>query len=294
MTGDNALRDFLTSRRAAIEPWQVGLPQSKTVRRVPGLRRGEVAILAGVSVDYYTKLEQGRVGKVSDEVLSAIGNALQLNDLEHQHFRTLVNNGNRRTGELRAATIKARPGLVAMIHALNPVPALIHGPRYEVLAANHTAKLLIDDFDAMPATERNLVRWTFLSPRARVVYPEWQVIAPQVAAALRHLAVDRAADPLLEQLVGELAIASPEFARYWADYQLYEHSYGAKRFFNETVGELTLHYETLALPSDHGQHVITYTADRGSPSEEKLQLLASWNAPAREPADQPDAEQRPS
>jgi transcriptional regulator with XRE-family HTH domain len=293
MTGDNALRQFLTSRRAAIDPRQTGLPSSRTMRRVPGLRREEVAALAGVSVAYYTKLEQGRIGQISDEVLAAVENALQLDELERLHFRTLVKNAGHRTGVRPAADVKARPGLIAMIHALDPSPAIVHGPRLDVLAANHTAKLLIDDFDAMSAKDRNLARWTFLNPRAKVVYPKWRLIAPQVAAALRHLTVGRAADPLLEQLVGEIMLASPEFADYWSEYRLYEHSHGTKEFFNEIVGELTLGYETLSLPRDDGQSVIVYTADRGSPSEEKLRLLASWSAPAVRPENPSHSDHRP-
>lgn len=279
MTGDNPLREFLTSRRAAISPPQTGLPSSPTGRRVPGLRREEVAALAGISAAYYTKLERGRVGQVSDEVARAIEGALRLDPLERIHFRALLKNRAGRTATPAGPRVKARPALIATIHALD-TPALVLGPRLDVLAANTAARTLIDDFDALPVKERNLARWTLLSRRARVVYPDWAMIAPQVAAQLRHLAVERAADPLMEQLVGEIMIASPEFARYWSQYRLNEHAYGAKKFFNETVGEFTLNYETLALPSDDGQSVIIYTADHGSPSEEKLRLLASWSAPA--------------
>ncbi|MFF7680333.1 helix-turn-helix transcriptional regulator [Actinacidiphila glaucinigra] len=279
MDAERALRDFLVSRRAAIDPGRTGLPVGHGSRRVPGLRREEVAALAGVSVAYYTKLEQGRIGRISEEVLGAVERALQLDQLECAHLRTLVRNAGSRPTPSAPPPVKARPGVVAMVHALD-LPALVHGPRLEVLAVNHTARLLVDDFDAKPVKERNLARWTFLDPRARIVYPEWDKIAPQVAAALRQVAADRAADPALEQLVGEIAVASPDFARYWAEYRLYEHSYGVKRFFNETVGEMTLHYETMALPGGKGQSVIVFRADRGSPSEEKLRILASWNAPA--------------
>jgi transcriptional regulator with XRE-family HTH domain len=281
MTGDNALREFLTSRRAAMDPARTGLPQTgKSGRRVPGLRREEVAALAGVSVAYYTKLEQGRVGIVSDEVLGAIENALKLDDLESLHLRSLVRHGSERSRARRPPTVTARAALVAMINALDPVPAMIHGPRLEVLGANATAELLLDDFGALPVKERNLARWMFFNPRAKTVFPDWKDMAPQVAAMLRRLAVEGPADPLLEQLVGEIMVESPEFARYWADYRLYEHAYGTKQFFNEAVGELTLRYEALAPTRDDGQTVVIYTADRGSPSEEKLRLLGSWKATA--------------
>ncbi|MDX3853928.1 helix-turn-helix transcriptional regulator [Streptomyces sp. AK02-01A] len=289
MTDRHPLGEFLSSRRAALDPQRAGLPASSLARRVAGLRREEVAALAGISAAYYTKLEQGRVGQVSDQVLRAVEDALQLDGLEREHFRTLVRaaagrpspgpRGGPATGPASRPVSKPRAGLVAMVHALD-TPALLHGPRLDVLAVNDAARLLIDDFDALPLRERNLARWTFLNPRAKVVYPQWTQIAPQTAAALRHLTVSRQGDTLLEQLVGEIMIASPEFARYWSDYQLYEHSYGSKKFFNETVGELDLHYETLSLTGDDGQSVILYTADRNSPSEDKLRLLASWNAPS--------------
>ncbi|WP_329139973.1 helix-turn-helix transcriptional regulator [Streptomyces sp. NBC_01476] len=283
--GENTLREFLTSRRAALHPGRTGLPVPHGPRRVPGLRREEVAALAGVSAAYYTKLEQGRIGRISDEVLSAVEKALQLDELERLHFRALVRNAGHRPAPVKDVTARARPELVAMIEALDPVPALIHGPRLDVLAVNRTAKLLIDDFDALPVRDRNLARWTFLNPRARTVYAAWETVAPQVAAVLRHLTVDRPADPVLHQLVGEIALASPEFVRYWAEYRLYAHSHGTKRFFNETVGELALHYEMLTLPGDTGQRAVVFTAERGSPAEEKLRLLAAWNEPSPSPAD---------
>jgi transcriptional regulator with XRE-family HTH domain len=295
MTGDNALREFLASRRAAIDPQQTGLPSSPGGRRVPGLRREEVAALAGVSVAYYTKLEQGRVGRISDEVLTAVENALRLDELERLHFRTLVEDAGHRAGRARPpVAAKTRPALLTMIHALDPVPAMIYGPRLDVLAVNHTARLLIDDFEAMPVKDRNLARWTFLNPRAKILYPKWHVIAPQVAAALRHITVGRTADPQMEQLIGEISVASPEFAGYWAAYRLHEHSHGVKQFYNETVGDLTLRFETLSPRGDDGQNVVVYTADRGSPSEEKLHLLASWNAPSVRPGNQPNSAPRPS
>ncbi|MEU1616594.1 helix-turn-helix transcriptional regulator [Streptomyces sp. NPDC005722] len=285
MDAERALRDFLVTRRAAIDPGRTGLPVGLGSRRVPGLRREEVAALAGVSVAYYTKLEQGRIGRISEEVLGAVERALQLDPLECAHFRTLVRNAGSRPAPATPPAVKARPGVVAMVHALD-LPAMVHGPRLEVLAVNHAAKLLLADFDAMPVKERNLARWTFLDPRARAVYADWNTIAPQVAAALRQVAADRVADPVLEQLVGEIAVASPDFARFWAEYRLYEHSYGVKRFRNETVGELTLHYEAMTLPGGKGQSVVVYRADRGSPSEEKLRILASWNAPSTEEDEQ--------
>lgn len=276
----NALGDFLVSRRAAIDPATTGLPATHTPRRVPGLRREEVAALAGVSVAYYIKLEQGRIGQVSDDVLAAIERALQLDDLERRHLRALVDSAGRRRAEPEHVAEVVRPELATMMRGLG-TPAMVYNGHFEVLAVNRVAAALLDDFEA----ERNLVRWTFLSPRAREVYADWDTIAPQVAAAVRYRASQTGPDPVLAQLVGEVTMASPEFARFWADYRLYEHSHGVKRFRNEVVGELSLRYETLTLPADDGQELVVYSAAPGSPDEEKLHLLASWatSAPA-EPA----------
>lgn len=283
----NELREFLASRRAALTPDDVGLPVSLSSRRVRGLRREEVAILAGVSVDYYTKLEQGRAANISEQVLEAIENALRLDELERRHLRSLIRPTSIYIARSPIETgLKARPAALTMIHAM-AVPAVIHGPRLEVLGINATAKALIDDFDAMPAEEKNMARWMFLNPRAKIVYLNWDQIAPQMVAILRAAAIPGVRDDRLEKLVGELTVSSPDFARYWADYRLFEHSHGVKHFYNETVGEMKINYETLAMQGERGQTVVVYSADKGSPSEEKLQLLASWNsAPAAQaPAD---------
>lgn len=273
----NELRDFLVSRRAAISPHEVGLPPSNAARRLPGLRREEVAILAGVSVDYYTKLEQGRAQNVSEQVLAAIESALRLDELERKHLRTLLHPGSVYTPRPVVTAVRARPAVRSMIDAMG-VPAVIHGPHLEVLGVNAPGRALLDDFDAMPVDERNMARWMFLNPRAKLVYRNWEQIAPQMVAVLRDAAGAGIRTEVLSRIVGELTVESPEFARMWADYRLFEHTYGVKLFFNETVGELKLNYETLPLPGDRGQNVIVYTADPGSPSEEKLGLLSSWAA----------------
>jgi hypothetical protein len=276
----NELREFLSSRRAALMPEEVGLPASMSSRRVRGLRREEVAILAGVSVDYYTKLEQGRAANISEQVLDAIENALRLDDLERRHLRSLIRPTSVYTPRTPVPVgLKARPAALTMIHAMT-VPAVIHGPRLEVLGINAAGKALIDDFDAMPVEERNMARWMFLNPRAKTVYVDWDQIAPQMVAILRAAAIPGVRDDRLEALVGELTVASPEFARFWADYRLFEHNHGVKHFYNEVVGEMKINYETLAMPGERGQTVIVYSADKGSPSEEKLQLLTSWNTSA--------------
>ena len=270
MTTGGELREFLSSRRAALSPEDVGLPPAFSSRRVPGLRREEVAILAGVSVDYYVKLEQGRATNVSEQVLEAIERALRLDDLERRHLRALVRPGSVAPAVERPRP-KARPAVLTMIDAMT-VPAIIHGPLLEVLGINTVGKALFDDFDALPMEERSLARWMFLSPRAREVYLDWELHAPQMVAILR------AAPPSagLERLVGELSVASSEFAHYWAVYELHEHTHGVKRFGNGIVGELRLNYQAMPLPEDRGTTVVVYSADPGSPSADKLQLLSSW------------------
>jgi transcriptional regulator with XRE-family HTH domain len=266
----NELRDLLGSRRAALSPEDVGLPCPTTSRRVKGLRRAEVAILAGVSVDYYVKLEQGRARNVSEQVIEAVVRALRLDDIEGRYLRSLLHPEPSR----RPPTVlRARPALQSMIRAID-VPAVIHGPHLEVLGINHAGKALLDDFDALPAEERNIARWMFLNPRARVVYCDWAEIAADVVAVLR--ASTGSDNEVLSRIVGDLSTRSEEFASMWADYRLSEHQYGVKRFFHEAVGDMRLNWQTLRLPDSHGQNIIIYSADTGSPSEEKLRLLNSW------------------
>ncbi|WP_328616759.1 hypothetical protein OHS18_10015 [Amycolatopsis sp. NBC_00355] len=157
-----------------------------------------------------------------------------------------------------------------MLDALDPVPAVLHGPRLEVVAINRMGKILIDDFDAMPPAERNMVRWMFLDPKARAVYPDWAGIAAQMVAILRRA-------PGSAPLVAELSERAPEFAGFWADHQVFQHTHGTKRFHHDAVGEMVINYESLVPPSDPELSLIVYTAATGSPSEEKLRLLATKN-----------------
>jgi transcriptional regulator with XRE-family HTH domain len=263
------LRDFLTSRRAALAPADVGLPLPATPRRVKGLRREEVAILAGVSVDYYVKLEQGRAGNVSGQVIDAVARALRLDEAESRYLRSLLHPAARP----EPPVMKARPALLSMIHAMD-VPAVVHGPHLEILGVNHAGRALLDDFGAMPVAERNTARWMFLNPRARVVYRDWAEIAADIVALLRAAP----ASPALSRLVGDLSTGSAEFATMWANFKISEHRYGVKRFFHEAVGEMRLNWQTLQVADDNGQSIVVYSADTGSPSEEKLRLLASWTA----------------
>ncbi len=274
------LGEFLRSRRARLTPPDVGLPWRAGGRRVSGLRREEIALLAGVGVDYYTRLEQGRARNVSEQVLYAVADALRLDPIEREHLMDLVKPAvqqHRPTTQPRQP--KARPAIRMMLDALDPVPAVVHGPRLEVVAINRMGKVLIDDFDAMPPADWNMAKWMFLDPKARVVYPDWPEIAEQMVAILRVAAGPDATDPLLTSLVGELSTRSQEFARYWADYRVFKHTHGTKRFHHDAVGEMTINYESLVPPADPDLSLIVYSAATGSPSEEKLKLLSSWAAP---------------
>lgn len=268
-TRPDDLSEFLKSRRARLTPADVGLPASVNGRRVAGLRREELASLAGVSPDYYARLEQGRATNVSDQVLDAVAGALRLDELERRHLNTLVKPSRRR----EAGVPRVRPALRAMIAALDPTPAVLHGPRLDVLAINRAGRLLIHDFDAVPVPERNMVRWLFTDPTARRVYPDWLDIAAQLVAILRLNAGANGADTQLTELVADLSATSATFAKLWADQKLFQHTHGPKRFHHDAVGTFTLNYETVHLPADPGLSLILYSADAGSPSEAKLTAL---------------------
>jgi hypothetical protein len=172
----------------------------------------------------------------------------------------------------------------AFLDAIDPVPAMLQGPRMEVLAWNRAASILLTDFGAMRPEDRNILKWLFLDPSTRTQYPDWEQVAAPTVAAVRTNHDPRLHDEALEQLVGELSLASEDFARYWADYRLFKHTHGKKRIFHPTVGEMTLNYETLNVPDSGGQFLSTYTADVGSPSEERLRILMSWEQDSGEAA----------
>ena len=268
---EDELREFLRSRRARLAPADVGLAGARNGRRVVGLRREELAMLAGVSPDYYARLEQGRAKNVSGQVLAAVADALRLDALERDHLIALVKPVTTGADE---RGLRVRPALRQMVAALDPVPAVLHGPRLEVLAVNRAAARLIDDFEAMPASDRNMVRWMFLEPKARRVYPDWSEVAAQMVAILRVTTGRDVADRGLAELVDELSTRSAEFARCWADQRLFQHTHGPKRFRHDSVGDMTLNYETIQLAADPRLALIVYTADAGSPSEARLRELA--------------------
>lgn len=273
------LSEFLRTRRARLKPEDVGLPAFGRHRRVPGLRREELAQLAGVSVAYYTRLEQGNGRNVSAEVLDAIARALRLTDAEHAHLTHLAKpKGHKKKRSARPQQV--RSALRQLIDSLDTVPAYITGRRTDILVWNRMAAAVFGDWSELPAQERNWARMVFLRPDYRDLYVDWDQKAADMVSYLRMDAGCHPDDPLLSALVGELSVKSEEFRRLWATHDVKEKSHGVKRMRHTLVGELILSFETLQLPDDHEQSLITYHAEPGSPSAEALRLLASWGTDA--------------
>ncbi|MPY52429.1 helix-turn-helix transcriptional regulator [Streptomyces acidicola] len=281
MNDNGELGDFLRSRRARLRPEDAGAAFSGGARRVPGLRREEVAHLAGVSTDYYARLEQGRHPHVSETVLAAVARALRLDDTERGYLFELAR--PRKPGRLRSRPARAprlRQPIHQMLDVLNDVsPAVVLSHRSDVLGANHLAKQLIIDFDALPHRDRNLARFVLLHPAARDLYTDWDRVAETFVASLRLASGHHPDDRLLNELVGELSIKVPEFSTWWAGHRVDQCAHGTQRLVHPVVGELTVSYETLALPADPDQSIVVYTTEPGSASAETLRLLASWTTP---------------
>ncbi|MFI2478897.1 helix-turn-helix transcriptional regulator, partial [Nocardia xishanensis] len=249
-------------------------------------RREEVAQLAGVSVDYYSRLEQGRNINVSDEVLDAVSRALRLDEVERSYLFQIARANPRRARRRTPARVqRVRPGIRRILETLDDVmPAFVFGRRMDILAANRLARALITDFEALPPRDRNMLRYTFLDESARELYRDWEEVARDNVAVLRLDAGRHPDDPLLTELVGELAVKSPQFRRWWADHNVRERSHGSKRYHHPLVGDLTIDYESVSLPGDPDQTLCIYTAEAGSPSETALRLLAAWTGSRTTPA----------
>ncbi len=275
--------DFLRTRRARIRPEEVGLPAHGR-RRVQGLRREEVAQLAGVSVDYYIRLEQGRGGSASDAVLEAVARVLRLDEIETAHLRALLRPS--RPAAAARGRQQVREGTRLLLDLMPEVPAFVLGRRMDVLAWNALGDA-VNGFSALPPGGRNVARYVFLDPAARDLYPQWAAVAAETVAHLRLDAGRHPDDPLLTALVGELSVRSEEFRRLWADHQVRAKTHGVKLIGHPLVGELDFGYETLAVNGSPEQLLVAYTAAVGSPTAQRLALLASWTAdgaPATAPA----------
>jgi transcriptional regulator with XRE-family HTH domain len=275
------IREFLTSRRARITPEQVGLA-TYGGRRVPGLRREEVAVLAGVSVPYYTRIERGEMSGVSDSVLEALSRALQLDEAEHAHLFDLARAVQPTTTPRRRRAIKQpiRPSVQRILDAITGAAAFVRNDRLDVLAANALGHALYSEMFAgrVGPAPANAARFIFLDPRAREFYPDWNKAANDTVAVLRACAGRDPYDRCLSDLVGELSTQSDEFRTRWAQHNVRQHITGVKHFHHPAVGEISLTYDRLDLVADPGLTIYTYTAEPGSRNEETLKLLGSWAA----------------
>jgi transcriptional regulator with XRE-family HTH domain len=273
------IREFLTSRRAKITPEQAGLRTFGGTRRVPGLRREEVALLAGVSVDYYTRLERGNASGVSETVLEALARALQLDEVERAHLFDLARAAHTSAPRRRRRAQQGlRTSVQQMLDAMTGVPAFVRNGRLDIVGASRLGlALYAEHFDSLfqPA---NTARFVFLDPRATTFYVEWERVANDVVAVLRAEAGRDPYDRELSDLVGELSTQSENFRTLWAAHNVRKHDTGVKRFHHPVVGDLRLTFEGMELVADPGLTMFVYTAEPGSKSEEALNLLASWTA----------------
>jgi transcriptional regulator with XRE-family HTH domain len=279
----DGLGDFLKARRAQLTPHQVGLPDTGAHRKVAGLRREEVAQLAAISVDYLTRLEQGRV-QASASVLITLARALRLDDDQQTYLYELVGKAPR---SRRHPAQKARPAMRRLLDQLTQTPAVVLGRRLDILAWNAGATALYTDFARLPARRRNYVRLLFTDPAVRALHADWEHDARTVVASLRMEAAKDPGDPELAVLVGELSVQDADFRTWWATHQVTGAGYGTKHYRHPLVGDLTLDCDTWDSPDGSGQRLMVLTAEPGTPSHERLRILASWNA---EPHTGPGAE----
>ena len=273
------VREFLATRRAKLTPDQAGLPQYGGSRRVPGLRRAEVALLAGVSPDYYVRLERGNLSGVSDSVLAAIGRALQLDEAERAHLHDLARAANTTPrGRRRPTQQPVRPAVQRLLDAMIDAPTFVRNGRLDVLAINPLGEALYSPAFAGPDRPVNLARFCFLDPTAEDFYPNWDDAANTTVALLRTEAGRDPYDKALTDLVGELVTRSETFRTLWAAHNVRLHHTGVKHFHHPVVGPLSLGFEAMPLPADPGLTMTAYHTEPGSPSQDALRLLASWAA----------------
>jgi transcriptional regulator with XRE-family HTH domain len=294
MDNRDDLREFLTSRRERITPEQAGLPDFGGRRRVKGLRREEVAMVAGMSTEYYTRLERGNAAGVSDSVLDGVSRALQLDDAERAHLFDLARTANDGLSLQRArATPRAqqiKPALQQMIDAMGQVPVFVQNRRLDAVATNALGLALFSEMFVDPQRPVNAVRFVFLDPRAQSFYRDWESQTRYLVALLRAEAGRSPYDRVLTDLVGELSTRSDLFRKLWASHDVREHRTGLKTIHHPVVGDLDLTFETMELTSHQGLQLLAFSADPGSPSHDGLRLLASWAATHTPPAAQKQTE----
>jgi len=274
------VREFLISRRAQVTPEQVGLPAGAN-RRVAGLRRTEVATLAGVSVEYYTKLERGAISGASPEILDALAKALLLDDAERAHLFDLAHAASpvaRPPRRRNPKCWKPHTSLQWILDAVTAGPAFVRNGRLDILATNTLARAFYKDVFDMPGQPPNIARFTFLDERAYEFYPDWDMFADVTVAILRTEAGRDPHNKELHDLIGELSTRSTDFRARWGSHNVRHHGTGFKTFHHDVVGEMTLAYEGMEMESEPGLSITVYAAEPGSPSAERMQLLASWAA----------------
>jgi transcriptional regulator with XRE-family HTH domain len=279
MTDQNELGTFLRARRAELSPTDVDLPDGGTQRRVAGLRREEVAQLAAISVDYYTRLEQGRIHP-SAPVLASLARVLRLDDDQRVYMNELAGAPAR---SRRRAPQKVKPYLQRVLDRID-APAIVMTPTHDILAWNPLAAALMVDFGEIPERERNFVRLLFTDPRLRSLYPEWDELARAVVSYLRMEAARKPDDPRLAELVGDLSIRDAQFRQWWAGTHVAVKRRGKRSYDHPIVGQLTLEWDALTSDAEPDQQLVVYTAEPGSRSEQALRELAAWTAahiPAR-------------
>jgi len=269
------LGQFLRARRSEVSPADLGLPPADPgTRRVTGLRREEVAAAAAISHDYYTRIEQGRLVP-SEPVLQAIAHILHLTPDQRTYIEGLAQQADRRTSPQRRHK-QVRPQLQRLLDQLTEVPAFVVGKYLDLLAWNPLAAALLIDVDKMAPHERNYVRMMFTDPRMKDYYPDWESMARTSVALLRMQAADNPADPRLTTLVGELSVTSPQFRRWWAARNVARQDFGTKTIRHPQLGDLTVDWDSFHLAGDPDQHLTMWSAEPGSPTHDKLRILASW------------------
>jgi transcriptional regulator with XRE-family HTH domain len=282
MDNRSDMREFLTSRRDRLTPQEAGLPDFGGRRRVKGLRREEVALLAGMSTEYYVRLERGNATGVSEAVLNGISRALQLDEAEHALLHDLVRAANqgadpgRRRGPSGPQQVK--PNVQQLIDAMSNVPVFVQNGRLDAIGTNRLGAALFSEMFHMPQRPMNAARFTFLDPRAQTFYRDWEGNARQIVALLRAEAGRSPYDRILTDLVGELVTRSDLFRALWASHDVREHRTGTKNVHHPVVGDLDLTFEAMDLTSERGLQLLAFSAAPGSPSHDGLQLLASWAA----------------
>ncbi|MBE3012584.1 helix-turn-helix domain-containing protein [Microbispora sp. NEAU-D428] len=273
-SGPGELGAFLKARRAQLAPRDLGLPEQDSRRKVAGLRREEVAQLAAISVDYYTRLEQGRV-RASASVLATLARALRLDDDQQRYLYQLAGKTDARPHR-RQPSQRVRPAMRRLLDQLTATPAIVLGKRLDILEWNACAAALYTDFSQLPVDRRNYLYLLFSDPIIRSMHLEWEHDARDAVAALRMESAADPCDPELARLVGELSVRDADFRTWWAEQRVNNAAYGTKRYRHRLVGDLTLDCDTWSSPDGSGQRLMILTAESGSPSDDALRILTSW------------------